>query len=173
MIRPARSDDAEALRSIEVAAGARFADVGLPEIAEDEPMTAQQLTAYARAGRLWVSTAPDDRPTGYVAVDLIDGCAHVEQITVHPDHQAQGLGRALLDEAERWALERGLTALTLTTFRHVPWNQPLYEHLGFRELTEGDLTPGLRAVIAAEARHGLDPSQRVCMRRGVRRQRDG
>ena len=63
---------------------------------------------------MWVSTAPDDRPTGYVVVDLINGCALVEQITVQSDHQAQGFGRALLDEAERWALERGLAALSGT-----------------------------------------------------------
>lgn len=154
---------------IEVAAGARFTEVGMPEIAEDAPMTAGQLIAYARAGRSWVSTAADDHPTGYVVVDLIDGSAHVEQLTVHPDHQGQGLGRALLDEVDRWAAGWGLPALTLTTFRFVPWNQPLYEHLGFRALTEGELTPGLRAVMAAEARHlGLDPRQRVCMRRDVR-----
>lgn len=168
MIRPTRSDDAEALRAIEVAAGARFRDVGMPEIAEDEPMTVQQLVGYARGGRSWVSTSPDDRPTGYIVVDLVDECAHVEQVSVHPDHQAHGLGRALIDEVERWAHGRGIPALTLTTFRHVPWNQALYEHLGFRPLTEGELTPGLRAVMAGEAHHGLYRRQRVCMRREVR-----
>lgn len=170
MIRPARPDDAEALRAIEVAGGARFAEIGMHEVAEDEPMTAGQLIAYSRAGRSWVSTDRDDHPTGYVLVDLIDGFAHVEQVTVHPDHQRQGLARALLDEVERWAAERGVPALTLTTFRHVAWNQPLYEHLGFRALTGDELTPGLRAILAAEARHGLDPRQRVCMRRDLRPQ---
>lgn len=74
------------------------------------------------------------------------------------------MGRALLAHAADRAREEGLTALTLTTFAEVPWNAPYYARLGFRTLAEGDLTPGLREIRAAEAGHGLDRWPRVCMR---------
>jgi hypothetical protein len=57
--------------------------------------------------------------------------------------------------------------MTLTTYRDVAWNRPLYEHLGWFVLAEPDIGPGLRAVRDIEASHGLDPAARVCMRRDV------
>jgi len=57
-----------------------------------------------------------------------------------------------------------MTALTLTTFGHISWNRPLYEHLGFRVLSGEEIGSGLRAVCDAEAEHGLDPDLRVVMR---------
>ena len=167
MIRLARRSDVERIRAIEIAAGAAFREVGMPAIAEAEPMPAEQLAAYADAGRGWVAVDADDVPVGYVVVDLVDGCAHVEQISVAPDHQGGGVGRALLDEVGRWANEQGMSALTLTTFTDVPWNAPLYEHVGFRRLDEHELTPGLVEKRHEEAEMGLDPSIRVCMRKDL------
>ncbi len=165
MIRPGRPDDAERLRAIERGAGLRFADVGMPEIAAHEPPAAERLVRYADEGRCWVALSADGTVVGYVIVDLVDDDAHVEQISVLPDHQGRGFGRQLLDEVGTWARGRGLTALTLTTFAEVPWNRPLYEHLGFRCLTEAELSPALAAVRDHETTLGLDPSQRVVMRR--------
>jgi len=55
----------------------------------------------------------------------------------------------------------------LTTFTDVPWNRPLYAHLGFRVLPEAAVGPGLRRIRDAETAAGLDPTERVVMRRGV------
>jgi ribosomal protein S18 acetylase RimI-like enzyme len=90
----------------------------MTHIAEAKPMTTATLTAYAQAGRSWVAVDDSERAVGYAVVDLIDGCAHVEQISVDPDHQGQGLRRALGGGA-------GLTATALTTFDQVPWSRPL------------------------------------------------
>lgn len=171
VIRPARPADAQAQRAVERAAGARFAEVGMAGVAADEPMSVERLAAYAEAGRSWVATDATDHVLGYVVVELIDGCAHIEQVSVEPDHQGQGMGRGLIDEVERWAAGRRIEAMTLTTFAEVPWNRPLYEHLGFRVLQEHELSRGLRAVRTDEAAHGLDPESRVCMRRPVQRLR--
>ena len=163
-IRPGRPDDGVDLREIERLAGERFRDVGLPGVADDEPDSLEVLAAYARAGRSWVAVDGTDRPVGYVIVDVVDGNAHVEQISVRPDRQGSGVGRALLDEVRAWADATGRTAVTLTTFSEVPWNRPLYEHLGFRVLVDREIGPELRAVQDAEAAHGLEPEARVCMR---------
>ena len=169
MIRPAQPADADAQRDVERAAGARFLEVGMADVAADEPMSSQKLVAYARAGRSWVATDQEDHVVGYVVVELIDRCAHIEQVSVEPGRQGQGLGRALINEVERWAAAEGLDAITLTTFAEVPWNRPLYEHLGFRVLEEEELSPGLHALRNDEAAHGLDPELRVCMRKPVHR----
>jgi GNAT superfamily N-acetyltransferase len=163
MIRPAQPGDADRQRAVERAAGTRFADVGLQE------MPAETLAAYARSGRSWVATDPDDHVVGYVVVDVIDGHAHIEQVSVEPTHQGKGLGRALIDEVEQWATAQNLEAITLTTFSDVPWNRPLYEHLGFQVIPPDRLSPGLRSLRNRETAHGLNPDLRVCMRRPITR----
>ena len=138
-------------------------------------MTIEQLAAYAEQARSWVVSIVDhgvERVVGYVVVDLVDGQVHVEQISIDPGAQGRGLGRALLDRVDEFARGRGCTAVTLTTFTDVPWNAPLYEHLGFRTLDTDQIGPELAALVEAEAAHGLDPDQRVVMRREVVKESD-
>ena len=163
-IRGASPDDFEALQNIERAAGAQFADVGMPEIANDEPFSSDELRDYYERGHAWVLADESGAPIGYAVVDEIDRAAHIEQVSVHPDHQGHGYGRVLLDAIAVWAQMQGLAALTLTTFRDVPWNGPYYERYGFRVLQLSELTPGLAAVRARETADGLDPDLRICMR---------
>jgi GNAT superfamily N-acetyltransferase len=99
--------------------------------------------------------------------DFVDGCVHIEQVSVHPDHGRQGVGRALMDHAAARARAERAPALTLTTFAKVPWNAPYYLRCGFRLLSNSELTPGLRAIREREAAHGLDRWPRVCMRRDL------
>ncbi len=172
-IRPAVRADAPALRQVEIASGQRFREVGLDAIAHDQPPPAEVFEAYAAAGRAWVAVGPHFGTVGFVVVDVVDGAAHIEQVSVVPAHQGRGVGRALIDQVERWAGANGLPALTLTTFDHVPWNRPLYEHLGFVVLADAEIGPGLRSVMATEAAYGLAPATRVAMRKdrdGVDRQ---
>lgn len=165
-IRPARPDDPAALRDIERAAGQCFADLGMTFVAEDEPPSVETLLSYIRAGRAWVSVH-GDRPVAYLVAEVVDGNAHLEQVSVHPSHARRGVGRALLDHMIGWARGRELPAVTLTTYTEVPWNGPYYERCGFRYLTDAELTPGLLAIRAAEAAHGLDAWPRACMRRDL------
>jgi GNAT superfamily N-acetyltransferase len=114
------------------------------------------------------AAAHRDEPVGFVVTDVVDGAAHIEQISVHPAHARQRIGAMLIDHVAGWAARRGLPALTLITFRGVPWNAPYYERLGFRELSPAELTPGLAALWSAAPGSGRDGSpERVCMRRDV------
>ena len=163
-IRPMTPEDGPDLQRIELAAGRRFADIGMPEIAADQPASVEVLAGYADAGRGWLATGDGGEPVGYVIVDVVDGNAHIEQVSVLPDLQGRGVGRALVDRVAAWAAGQGMAAITLTTFRDVPWNGPLYRHLGFRFLDHDALGPELAAVRAHETAIGLDPATRVCMR---------
>lgn len=163
-IRPSHRKDGPALQEIERLAGDRFRTIGMAAVTDDEPASVDELGVYADEGRGWVAVDAADEPVGYVVVDEVDGNGHIEQVSVRPDHQGSGVGRALLERVRAWALDTGKPAMTLTTFTEVPWNRPLYEHLGFRVLTDDETGPELRAVRAAETAHGLDPTLRVCMR---------
>ncbi|MGH9024535.1 MAG: GNAT family N-acetyltransferase [Acidimicrobiia bacterium] len=163
-VRPGVASDLISMQDIERSASERFREVGMPEIADDEPAPLAELQQYVVAGRAWVLTDADDRAVAYVLVDVIDGNAHIEQLSVDSEHQRQGLGRALVDHVATWARAGGMPAVTLTTFHDVPWNGPYYERLGFRTLADAELTPGLVELHATEAAHGLDPDARVCMR---------
>ena len=167
-IRAGRPEDGPRLQVIERMAGGRFREVGLGFVADHDPASLDELASYANAGRCWVAVGEEDRPIGYLLVDVVDGQAHVEQASVVPDQQGTGIGQALLDRVERWAVELGMTAITLTTFTDVAWNRPLYEHLGFRVLTEHEIGPELRVLMTEEAGHGLDPTTRVAMVRDLR-----
>ncbi|WP_335988230.1 GNAT family N-acetyltransferase [Glycomyces sp. MUSA5-2] len=163
-IRAVTTTDLPLLQDIERAAGECFRTVGMDAIADDEPLTLKELDDYRRTGLAW-ATADRGRPVAYLIAEPVDGALHIEQVSVHPDRARRGLGRALIDHAAAVAAERGLDALTLTTFRDVPWNAPYYERLGFAPLDDDALTSGLRAIRDRESAHGIDRWPRVCMRR--------
>ncbi|WP_024876534.1 GNAT family N-acetyltransferase [Saccharomonospora piscinae] len=168
MIRPARGADLPRLREIERAAGHTFAAFGMSAIADDEPPTYEVLRDFLSTGTAWVAVDGDDHPVAYLLAEIVDGCAHIEQVSVHPSHAGRRIGRALIEHLARWAVTRDLPAITLTTFTDVPWNAPYYRRCGFHDLTDEDLkdlTPGLRRIRAAEAARGLDRWPRACLRR--------
>jgi len=162
VIRAARPSDYRKLADIERRAGEMFRDVGMPEIADDEPYDADDLAA---ATALFIATDDHDEPIGYAMVELVDDHAHLEQVSVVPEHGAAGVGTQLLDAVAGWATGQGHDAVTLTTFRDVPFNAPLYAKRGFDVVPESEWTDGLRAIVAREADHGLDTTKRVVMRR--------
>jgi GNAT superfamily N-acetyltransferase len=168
-IRRARHDELEALRGIERDAGLAFAAIGMPEIAADEPQSVAELQSFVRAGRAWVAVDASDHPVGYLLSDVIDGCAHIEQISVALAHARRGVGAALIDRVDADAAAENRPALILTTFRDVPWNAPYYERLGFVVLGPPEQGPQLRALIERETHSIPGKAARVAMRRPTRR----
>jgi GNAT superfamily N-acetyltransferase len=166
LIRAARTDELERVREIERAAGLLFRTVGMADIAAHEPFSVEELAEYLIDDRLWV-LVQEAVVVGYVLIDVVDGVAHLEQLSVLPDFGRQGYGAALLTHVCDWARQRSLGAVTLTTFAQVPWNGPYYARHGFRVLAEDELGAELRRLRDEEARHGLDPELRLCMRREV------
>jgi ribosomal protein S18 acetylase RimI-like enzyme len=123
-IRPAQRADLPLLAPIEEAAGQAFAAIGMPQIAADPPPTLSWYRDRLEAGLLWVAVGADDAPVGYLAGEVVDGTAHVLQVTVAPTAARQGVGARLLGVFEQWAAAHGLSEMTLTTFVDVPWKPP-------------------------------------------------
>ncbi|WP_433324804.1 GNAT family N-acetyltransferase [Spirillospora sp. CA-294931] len=107
-----------------------------------------------------------DPPVAYTATQVVDGLTHLEQISVHADHVRQGIGTRLLDAVVARAAEAGSPAVTLLTFRDVPWNAPWYARQGFAEFPRERWGPGLRRYWEAEIKAGLhELGPRVAMYR--------
>jgi GNAT superfamily N-acetyltransferase len=165
VIRPADPADYPHLQDIEVRAGALFVEVGMPEIAAHPPPDLDELAA---AEALLVAL-PDEGglPFGYAWVELLDGAAYLEQLSVLPELGRQGVGTALIEAVVAWATERGDRTVTLTTFRDVPFNGPLYAKRGFVHVPEAEWTSAERSLIAQQAAMGMDPALRTVMRRAI------
>ena len=166
VLRPARSDELEVLQALEDAAAAPFRGVGMDAVADDDPPSTVVLRGALDRGGLWVLDE-GGRPVAYLMDDVVDGEAHLEQVSVHPDHARQRLGARLVSDLLARARAAGRHAVTLTTYVDVPWNGPYYERLGFRRLADDELGPELRAIRRAEAARGLDRWPRTAMRRDI------
>jgi GNAT superfamily N-acetyltransferase len=161
-VRLARSDEVDRVMELENLAGIRYADVGLPP---DLDGLASDVVARAQSeGLLWMIVT-DDNPVGFALCWERPGALHLRELDVHPDWMGRGLGRTLVDHVSSEALRRGLQAVTLTTFREVPWNAPLYRRWGFVELATDDLPTWLRAIREEEDDSELRRWPRIAMAR--------
>ena len=160
----ARPQDLDRLPSIELAALTLFDGHGLDEIPAVVTGEAE-LRKAQETGHLWVALA-DDVPVGFARIKVIEASAvHLGELDVHPDHGRRGLGSTLVMAVCDWAAAKGHEAITLTTFRDIPWNMPFYASLGFTVVPPEALTLALASLVYEESRRGLDPALRVDMRR--------
>ena len=170
-IAAARREDLTRLAAIELAA-ARLLAGHAPETVLNETTSVEVLEKAQRAGHLWVVLA-DGLPVAFAHAELIEQHAvHLEEIDVHPEHGRRGVGTKLILEVCQWAASDGYGAVTLTTFRDVPWNMPFYARLGFDVVAPEQVSAPLHAIVEDETRRGLDPSRRVVMKRPSLHRRD-
>jgi len=159
-IRNGQPEEIHLLQRIEQQAAERFASIGMRQL---EITGAAVLEERARQGRLLVAEV-DAVAAGFVIFSEVDDSAYIEELDVHPDFAGQRLGARLIDQVEAWANREGLAALTLSTFRYVPWNAPYYARLGFTVIT-GEIGPRLAAIAREHAAKAFDIAPRVFMRR--------
>lgn len=158
MIRPARPDEFPRLRDIETASDQLFLEVGIGPF-----VTSEDQDHFASAAAVLVYGDP---PEGFACMDIVDGIPHIWQLSVDPTFGRQGRGGALIEAVCDWASDHGHEAVTLTTFRDVPWNGPFYSRRGFFVLNE--LPPELTAIRDREKAIGDDDfGPRVAMRRDL------
>lgn len=164
-IRHARAADAPHLADIERSAGALFRQLpDLAWIAAAGVQPESRHRALIAGGAAWVAVDPDDRPIGFLEAELLGGNLHVWEVSVRRDRQGAGVGRGLIEAARAWAVARNLPAMTLTTFRAVPWNEPFYRSIGFSTLAADALPASLSAILDAEIAAGLPGERRCAMR---------
>lgn len=166
-IRLAAAGESAVLQGIEVAAGLRFIEVGLDEVAAHAPPSIADLEEYHRRRRSWVATDGADHPVAFLLTSVVDGNAHIDEVSVHPAQSRRGIGRALIEHVVDQARRHGRSAVTLTTFTEVPWNAPYYGRCGFHPMDDAELGPELTRIRRAERWRGLDVHPRIAMIRPV------
>ena len=168
-ITAARPADITALIAVDKAASTLFAPTGL--------LSPEALKAHVPASVFEqeiphenVRVARDETgwPVGFVLVRQRVRGLYLDQVSVHPDHGRQGLGRALVMTALDMAARRNLAHVTLSTFRDLPWNGPFYRALGFRELSRKQYDPYMLDIEDAQSQI-MDISQRCFMRCKIHR----
>ncbi|MFC4015978.1 GNAT family N-acetyltransferase [Nonomuraea purpurea] len=157
MVRWAEADDLSGLVSIELAADRLFEQVGIVF-----PPGTTMIEEVDDPGSVLVEGAP---PAGFALVGRVDGNLHLEQLAVHPASMRQGIGGRLMTAVIDHARASGAPAVTLTTYRDVPWNAPWYERHGFSVMPEPEWGPELRALVERERELGIEIAPRVVMRR--------
>jgi GNAT superfamily N-acetyltransferase len=166
-IRAAYPDEAPRLRAVEREAGERFRAVGLAAIAENEPTSEDFIAAIRAHGIALCAVDAEDRPVGFLFAGRLDLSLHIYELSVAPAWGGQGVGSQLLDEIADRARRLNIEAVTLATFRDIPWNRPFYERRGFVEVEPVDWTPAFHLLHAAERLSGLPVERRLFMRKEI------
>ncbi|MBO6717075.1 MAG: GNAT family N-acetyltransferase [Rhizobiaceae bacterium] len=155
-------DDAQ-LVTVENAACLLFADHGYPELAEDGFPDVVSFREMIGDGAVFVAAGANDAPVGYAVAIRLGDWSHLRELSVHPNHGRQGLGRALVRAVIAAAQNTGAAGVSLSTFRDIPFNRPFYETLGFREMPLADAPLALAEAFRREVPDGIDPAKRVLM----------
>jgi GNAT superfamily N-acetyltransferase len=150
-IRPAAAGDLVGLPDLELRSDRLFETMGIGPL--PAPGSIEDLALAM------VVLVAGDPPQGFARIDELAGGAHLEQLSVDPDHMRRGVGRALVRAACTWAGQQGYDELTLATYRDVAWNGPFYASEGFSEW--GPVDDWYRA-------RGLGPEEPVMARFGAR-----
>lgn len=162
-IRLARLAELEQLPEIERSAAEAFRGSSQPAIANDPPSPADFYPPMLAEGLVWVADDGGEL-IGFAACQHYIDALHLWEIAVRHDRQGRGAGRALMAAVIEEARVREAPAVTLTTFRDLPWNGPFYASLGFHGLTQEALNGRLTAILMRERRLGLDVAARCAMR---------
>lgn len=164
LIGPALLEDAVLLPAIERSAGERFRAIqALAWIADANDLSVERYRELIAAGASWV--AVESVPIGFLCAEAVGDALHIWEMGVALDRQRRGIGRALVDQAIAFARTEGLRAVTLTTFREVPWNAPAYQTMGFSIVPDEQCDPRLSALLDAESAAGFARADRCAMRR--------
>jgi GNAT superfamily N-acetyltransferase len=118
-----------------------------------------------------VAVDPGDVVVGFAIAREVDNTIYLQEMDVDPAHGRRGIGAALVKTVTEWARLHDYHAVSLSTFRDLPWNTPFYAKLGFRILDESELTllhwrgfsKSFQEIRQQELESGLPISERVIM----------
>jgi len=127
-LRPGVPADAAEITRIVAAAYRHYvARIGRPP----GPMLVDQAAVLDRL-EVWVAEQ-EGVPVGLAVLDPQPDHLLLDNVAVDPAFQGRGIGRLLLDHAERRAMQLGLPEIRLFTHETMTENQAIYAARGFTE----------------------------------------
>jgi ribosomal protein S18 acetylase RimI-like enzyme len=149
-IRPARPGDGARIASLHVAGGKDYVELDPTRFRiPDEDGLAEWLDGdLESSGGSWICfvAEEDGRIVGQVEARLhqpMDSARYqvitalgqirgeVNSLGVLKSHRRRGIGRALMEHAERWLADRGAVVIELDTLAESPESVPFYEAIGY------------------------------------------
>ena len=164
IIRAGVDADVDTLLQIERRAAELLLDHGAYDLFAMHSLSPQNLQDGIAHGILRVAEV-GGQAVGFALCGEIDGHAHLFEMDVVPEYGRRGIGSALLESVCNEAAVRGLSAMTLTTLRDVPWNAPFYAARGFVEMHPSQWGSQLAEIVARERTLGFPMRLRVVMQR--------
>jgi len=165
VVRRAQQRDAAALPAIERSAAELFRiDPTLAWLADSDVATVAQHRVAIEEACVWIAESATAGPAGFIRARAIAKQLHIEELSVSQAFQGQGAGRQLVRAAIEHARLQHMHAVTLTTFRDVPWNAPFYERMGFVVAAADGLEAHLSEALQKEVEHGFAAERRCAMR---------
>ncbi|MEO1404389.1 MAG: GNAT family N-acetyltransferase [Cyanobacteria bacterium J06635_1] len=175
LIRLAERSEVTKLPAIEKAAAQPFyaylSKLELTPDKLDEIVSLPFLLRAQTAGQLWVAIAESQsagfteaQPVGFIVGRPLAESFFIVELDVLPSHTRLGIGSALMRTACDYAQAQEFEAVTLTTFRHIPWNIPFYETLGFEVVPKERLSIEMEEIVEHEDRYGFKREHRAVMR---------
>lgn len=127
---PCGAERAEDVHDLTQAAFAPYGSLDPPSGALSETLESVRAELAASGGAI---ATVGGRPAGSIRWDLSpDGEFHVRRLAVDPSFQRRGVGRALMEWAEREALRQGRSAVVLGVRIALPGNLAFYRRLGYQ-----------------------------------------
>ena len=162
-IRLARDTDAAGMAETETDAATLFAELDqapvptLPPARSDDEY--RRIIARGRS----LSAMVGEDVIGFAAAQGYGRELHLHELSVRRSYQRSGVGTVLLNALAVDAINTGFRAITLNTFRAVPWNAPFYRRHGFVDIDDLDAHPRLKASMEKAEAAGLPLDSRVAM----------
>lgn len=95
--------------------------------------TESEICYLAREGEIYVAFIHVSIRNDYVEGAAELPIAYIEAVYVKPDYQKQGIGKKLINEAEKWALQNGCKQIASDTELHNAAGIEFHKHAGFTE----------------------------------------
>ncbi|MBA4765600.1 GNAT family N-acetyltransferase [Qipengyuania huizhouensis] len=160
-IRLARPDDADAFHRVEEdAASLLREEPSLEGIPVPPSKSAEHYRGVIARGNCLAATI-EGQVVGFAAAGRVGRELHLHELSVAREQQGRGIGGTLLRALIIDARNCGLSAITLDTYRDIPWNGPFYARHGFVEIENLEDRPHLLRSLEAAADAGL-PRERRC-----------
>lgn len=162
-IRLARPADAQGFHEVEEDAAALLAaEPSLAGVPVPHSNSAAEYRSMIGQGHC-LAALSGERIVGFAATRRHGRELHLHELSVATDFQRRRIGATLLNALKIDARNSGVRAITLHTYRDVPFNAPFYERHGWVVVEDLESHPRLAAGHAAAVDFGLPADRRCAM----------
>lgn len=133
-IKSTEVSDAPLIHHLMIQAFTKHKDAVPPSSALEE--TVESIAVSLHQGEKGLLAYVDDRPVGMVRFQLDDNGIYFYRLSVLPEEQGKGIGKALLDKLEHIANHNGVTTISCKVRLSANDNITLYESVGYEIVAE-------------------------------------